>query len=147
MTDTNNSSNASSNTHRKLSLTEKIAEMFSMGGHQHHHQQSPTSQHKHQLDPPETRHDSAFEVEGCIVGAHAVPPIGLERQYQSTSNYAHDKPQRAHEHLNQKGIDQQRISGSQPVDSSQQKHRAEAQVDSTEGLDESPGGNGPRPLM
>jgi hypothetical protein len=74
---------------RRLSLSEKIAEKFSMKGRRnsdqsqqsHQSQESQASHHKY--GTRESAHDSAFIVEGSIVGAHAIPPISLAHRYRS----------------------------------------------------------------
>ncbi|KAF9539809.1 hypothetical protein EC957_004937 [Mortierella hygrophila] len=87
----NANANVTTGPPRRLSLSEKIAEKFSAlkgrrtSHHNDHSQQSDQNQQKHQYGTNENAHDSAFAVEGSMVGAHAIPPIGLEHRYQGNA--------------------------------------------------------------
>ncbi|KAF9906658.1 hypothetical protein EC991_000383 [Linnemannia zychae] len=148
MSDINNTNAASSNPPpRRLSFSEKIAEKFSIKNRRNsgqsqqnqQSQQSQQSQHKHQYGTNENAHDSAFAVEGSIVGAHAIPPISLERRYWTpfhsrsqgkTQNQA-QSPASAQIHG-----DQHHSSGSSNSGEEHLQHHTEGQTDLTEGLED-----------
>ncbi|KAG0376866.1 hypothetical protein BGX24_007080 [Mortierella sp. AD032] len=165
----NNNSNTSANPPRRLSFSEKIAEKFSMKGRRNSGQnqqstQSAQSQHNHQYGTRESAHDSAFAVEGSIVGAHAIPPFSLEHRYQSTSASTQNRSQGKAQQQGlgqaqaqaqaqsqapvQSHVDQQQSSGSfHSSEGHQHQHHTEGQIDPTEGLEERLCGNDHRPLM
>ncbi|KAG0276148.1 hypothetical protein BGZ95_007907 [Linnemannia exigua] len=167
MSDINNtSSNTSANPPRRLSFSEKIAEKFSMKGRRNsgQSQQSKQSQNNHQYGTRESAHDSAFAVEGSIVGAHAIPPFSLEHRYRSTPASTQNRSQGKAQQQGQgqaqaqalaqpqapvqTHADQQQSSGpSHSGEGHYQHHHTEGQIDPTEGLEERLGGNDHRPLM
>ncbi|KAF8942989.1 hypothetical protein BGZ47_005926 [Haplosporangium gracile] len=160
------SANVTTGPPRRLSFSEKIAEKFSSlkarrNSDQSHH--SDQSQHKHQYSTNENAHDSAFAVEGSIVGAHAIPPIGLEHRYRTTASEQNRSQGKAAQQTHndqaqaqaqarsqapvQAYADQQQTSGSSYTDDAHHyRHHTEGQMDPTDGLDLL-GGNDHRPLM
>ncbi|KAF9324392.1 hypothetical protein BGZ91_002979 [Linnemannia elongata] len=144
----NANANVTTGPPRRRSLSERIAEKFSAlknrrtSHHSDHSQQSDQNQNTHQYGPNENAHDSAFAVEGSVVGAHAIPPIGLEHRYQGKAAQQTHSGQAQAQAQSQAPApthaDQQQTSGSA---------HTEGQMDSTDGLEGRLGGNDHRPLM
>ncbi|KAF9145701.1 hypothetical protein BG015_011815 [Linnemannia schmuckeri] len=161
------SANVTTDPPRRRSFSEKIAEKFTSlkarrnSGQSHH---SDQSQHKHQYDTNDNAHDSAFAVEGSIVGAHAIPPIGLEHRYRTTASEQNCSQGKAAQQTHndqaqaqaqaqsqapvQTHADQQQTSDSSYTgDVHQHHHHTEGQMSPTDGLEDRLGGNDYRPLM